>query len=164
MVDVVREVFDEVLGDKPNQIDRRRDDVQVRAADLLDVAATPGDITEAGLRKNVAVALRYLESWLGGRGAVGIFGLMEDAATAEISRSQIWQWIHAESKLPDGTIITRPLVERIVAEETTNLMAEVGGDVRRGRRVQQARVLFEEVALGPDFPTFLTIPAYAWHV
>jgi malate synthase len=89
---------------------------------------------------------------------------MEDAATAEISRSQIWQWIHAESKLPDGTIISRPLVEQIVAEETTKLMAEIGGDVRRGRRVQQARVLFEEVALGPDFPTFLTIPAYAWHV
>jgi malate synthase len=164
MVDVVREVFDGVLGDQPNQIDRRRDDVHVGAADLLDIAATPGDITEAGLRKNVAVALRYLESWLGGRGAVGIFGLMEDAATAEISRSQIWQWIHAESKLPDGTIISRRMVEQIVAEEAAKLMAEVGGDIRRGRRVQQARVLFEEVALGPDFPTFLTIPAYAWYV
>jgi malate synthase len=164
MVDVVREVFDGVLGDQPNQIDRRRDDVHVGAADLVDIAATPGDITEAGLRKNVAVALRYLESWLGGRGAVGIFGLMEDAATAEISRSQIWQWIHAESKLPDGTIISRRMVEQIVAEEAAKLMAEVGGDIRRGRRVQQARVLFEEVALGPDFPTFLTIPAYAWYV
>jgi malate synthase len=89
---------------------------------------------------------------------------MEDAATAEISRSQIWQWIHAESKLPDGTIISRRMVEQIVAEEAAKLMAEVGGDIRRGRRVQQARVLFEEVALGPDFPTFLTIPAYAWYV
>ncbi|HEX6235120.1 MAG TPA: malate synthase A [Jiangellaceae bacterium] len=164
MVDVVREVFDEVLGDRPNQIDRRRDDVHVTAADLLDIAATPGDITEEGLRKNVGVALRYLESWLGGRGAVGIFGLMEDAATAEISRSQIWQWIHVESKLPDGTIITRPLVERIVAEEADTLLAEVGNDARRADRVRQARELFEQVALGPEFPTFLTVPAYACHV
>lgn len=164
MVDVVREVFDGVLGDQPNQLSRTRDDVRVGAADLLDVAATPGEITESGLRTNVAVALRYLEAWLGGRGAVAIFGLMEDAATAEISRSQIWQWIHTEAKLPDGTVITRPLVERIVAEETATLLAEAGSARHRTDRVGQARELFERVALGSDFPTFLTIPGYACYI
>src|SRR5690606_17660190 len=151
MVDVVREVFDGVLGDQPNQLSRTRDDVRVGAADLLDVAATPGEITESGLRTNVAVALRYLEAWLGGRGAVAVFGLMEDAATARISRSQIWQWIHTEAKLPDGTVITRPLVERIVAEETATLLAEAGSARHRTDRVGQARELFERVALGSDF-------------
>jgi malate synthase len=164
MVGVVRQVFDGVLGDRPHQLSRTRDDVRVEAADLLDVASTPGEITEAGLRTNVAVALRYLESWLGGRGAVAIFGLMEDAATAEICRSQVWQWIQTEAKLPDGTVITRLLVERIVSEEAATLLAEVGADRRRAERVEQARELFEQVALAPDFPTFLTIPAYANYV
>ena len=164
MVGVVREVFDGALADHPNQLDRTRDDVDVSAAELLDVAATPGEITEAGLRTNVAVALRYLEAWLGGRGAVAIFGLMEDTATAEISRSQIWQWIHTEAKLPDGTVITRPLVEGIVSDETATLLAEAGSDSRRIERVRQARELFERVALGPEFPTFLTVPGYATYI
>ncbi|MFW6203378.1 MAG: malate synthase A, partial [Actinomycetota bacterium] len=160
LVGVVREVFDEVLGTRPHQIERAREDVSVGAADLLDIAATPGDVTEAGVRTNVAVALRYLEAWLGGRGAVAIFGLMEDAATAEICRSQLWQWIQAEAKLPDGSIVTRGMVERIIAEETATLQAEIGADPVRTGRVQQARELLERVALGPEFPTFLTIPAY----
>ncbi|HSI92873.1 MAG TPA: malate synthase A [Jiangellaceae bacterium] len=164
MVGVVKEVFDQALGDRANQLDRTRDDVNVSAADLLDIEATPGEITEAGLRTNVAVALRYLEAWLGGRGAVAIFGLMEDAATAEICRSQIWQWINNEAKLPDGSVITAELVSHILAEETATLLAEVGADARRAGRVHDARELLQQVALGPEFPTFLTIPAYARYV
>ncbi|NED96930.1 malate synthase A [Phytoactinopolyspora alkaliphila] len=164
MVGAVREVFDDVLGERPHQIERQREDVVVRAADLLRIEETPGRITHAGLRANVAVALRYLEAWFGGRGAVGIFGLMEDAATAEISRSQIWQWIDAEAAVEDGTLITHELVAGIVAEETDALLAEAGNDDARSRRIEQARELFEQVALAPDYPTFLTVPAYAYYV
>lgn len=165
MVDVVREVFDDVLGERPNQLERLREDVHVRAADLLRIEATPGRITEAGLRTNIAVALRYLEAWLGGRGAVGIFGLMEDAATAEICRSQIWQWINTEAATEDGTLITTELVGQLVVEETDRLLADIGGDdAARAARAQQARELFEMVALASDYPTFLTVPAYAYYV
>jgi malate synthase len=164
LVDAVREVFDATLGERPNQIDRTRDDVTVSAAELLDIAATPGEVTFDGVRANVAIALRYLEAWLGGRGAVAIFGLMEDAATAEISRSQIWQWINAGTKMADGTVVTHELVASIVADETARLLDEVRGDARRAARVTRARELFEQVALGPDYPTFLTVPAYANYV
>ncbi|PFG38647.1 malate synthase [Georgenia soli] len=109
MVGYVRDVFDGVLGTCPNQVWRTREDVHVTVRQLLDVAATPGRVTEAGVRTNVAVALRYLEAWLGGRGAVAIFGLMEDAATAEISRSQIWQWIRNATRLDDGRPVTHEL-------------------------------------------------------
>src|SRR5207302_7236492 len=101
LVPVCREVFDGVLDGRPNQLDRTRDEVSVTADQLLDVAATPGKPTAAGLRGNVAVALRYLEAWLRGNGAVAIFNLMEDAATAEIARSQIWQWLHNDVTLED---------------------------------------------------------------
>jgi malate synthase len=177
MVDAVRDVFDEVLGFMPHQIGRRRDDVTVTAAELLDVAATPGAVTAAGLRTNVSVALRYLEAWLGGRGAVAIFGLMEDAATAEISRSQVWQWIHHATRLEDGRTVTRELVRQILQEETTILLGEAGetsaagaageagGDGGpRAARIAQAADLFAEVALGEEYPTFLTVPAYAARV
>src|SRR4029453_6509431 len=110
LVPLCTEIFDAVLGDRPNQVERRRDDVSVTAAQLLDVAATPGAVTEDGLRGNVSVGLQYLEAWLRGNGAVAINNLMEDAATAEISRSQIWQWIHNGVTLPDGTEITADLV------------------------------------------------------
>jgi malate synthase len=164
LVTSVREVFDDVLGDSPHQISRMRDDVTVAATDLLDLQSTPGNVTEGGLRTNVAVALRYLESWLGGLGAVAIFGLMEDAATAEISRSQIWQWIENETPLPSGEVVSRDLVAQIVADETKRLLEEIGDDRERGDRVSVARELFEDVALGRDYPTFLTIPAYARYV
>src|SRR5204863_2861571 len=98
--------FDAVLGDKPNQVDRKRDDVDVSARDLLDVPATPGEITEEGLRSDVNVGIQYISSWLRGNGAAGIYGLMEDAATAEIARSQVWQWIHHGAELDDGRTIT----------------------------------------------------------
>ena len=117
LVPLCREVFDAVLGDKPNQLDRKREDVHVTAEQLLDVASTPGEVTEAGLRNDVSVGIQYLEAWLRGSGAVAIFNLMEDAATAEIARSQVWQWLHNEVRLAGGETVTRELVERVIAEE-----------------------------------------------
>ncbi|HEY0694538.1 MAG TPA: malate synthase A [Kribbella sp.] len=154
MVGTCRAVFDKVLGDRPNQLDKLREDVVVTADQLLDVAATPGSVTEAGLRSNVSVAIQYLEAWLGGTGAVGIFNLMEDAATAEISRSQIWQWLHNGIVLDTGEAVTAELVNRIADEE----IAKLGGDPAR---YADARSTFLEVAVADDFADFLTLPAYA---
>ncbi len=162
MVDAVREVFDGTLGFTPNQIHRQREDVAVTAADLLDVR--PGPVTGEGLRTNVAVALRYLEAWLGGRGAVGIFGLMEDAATAEISRSQLWQWIRHGTVLDDGRTVTRELVRAVLRREHEELVTEAGGDAGRIERLGQAATIVAETALAEDYPPFLTIPAYARRV
>ncbi len=145
LVPVAKDVFDAALGEKPNQLERRRDDVTTEAVDLLDVAATPGEITEEGVRANVSVGIRYIASWLSGVGAAAIDNLMEDAATAEISRSQVWQWVrHGRVSKED--------VERIVSEVVAELPSE--------RVVEEARALFEQVALGEDFPEFLTLPAY----
>ena len=143
LVPVARKVFDEVLGDRPHQVDRRRDEVEVTASQLLDVAATPGEITDAGVRLNVSVGIQYLGSWLQGVGAAAINNLMEDAATAEISRSQIWQWVHHQ-KIP------REQVLAIRGE----VIAELGDSYR------EAGVLFTEVALAVEFVPFMTIPAY----
>src|SRR3954454_5850805 len=153
LVPICREVFDEVLGDRPNQLDRLRDDVQVSAAQLLDVAATPGSVTEAGLRNNISVGIQYLASWLRGSGAVGIFNLMEDAATAEISRSQVWQWLHNGIELDTSEKVTKDLVERLADEEMKKLGGEPGS-------YDAARSLFMEMALADEFPEFLTVPAY----
>ncbi|HSV37458.1 MAG TPA: malate synthase A [Nocardioidaceae bacterium] len=150
LVPLCAEVFDAALGDKPNQVDRQRDDVHVTAADLLDVAATPGMITLQGLHANVEVAIRYLASWLKGDGAVAIHNLMEDAATAEISRSQLWQWVHNGSKLDDGTVVTAELVRTVMDDEMESL----------GPEFQQARDIFERVALADEYVDFLTLPAY----
>ncbi|WP_440099607.1 malate synthase A [Streptosporangium sp. H16] len=159
LVPICRDVFDAVLDDRPNQLHRLREDVSVSAADLLAVSKTPGDITEAGLRNNVDVALRYLAAWMGGQGAVAIHNLMEDAATAEISRSQIWQWIHNGIELADtGNVVTRELVEKIIDEELAKIEAEPGYDETL---YGQATALFKEVALDDDFAEFLTLPAYA---
>ncbi len=153
IVDVATEEFDKVLGDRPNQIGRRRDDVSISAADLLDVGSTPGEITEQGLRNDVNVGFQYISFWLGGRGAAGINGLMEDAATAEISRSQIWQWVrHGE--------VTRERVREVLEEEMARIHAEVGDEVWEEGKPEQTRRLFEQVALGDEFPEFLTLPAY----
>ncbi|WP_243658802.1 malate synthase A [Tamaricihabitans halophyticus] len=154
MVELCAEVFSEMLDDRPHQIDRTRDDVRVSAADLLDVTATPGSVTEAGLRGNIDVALRYLRAWLGGLGAVAIHDLMEDAATAEISRSQVWQWLHNEVVLTDtGRTVTRDLVEQLVAEIVATLPGQPGD-------YDRARQLFLEVAVSDDYVDFLTLPAY----
>jgi len=159
LVPICREVFDGVLGSRPNQLERLREDVEVTAAQLLSVSETPGQITETGLRNNVDVALRYLAAWMGGLGAVAIHNLMEDAATAEISRSQIWQWIHNGIELQDtGEVVTRELVERIIAEELAKISAEPGYDESL---YTQAGTLFKQVALDDDFAEFLTLPAYS---
>ncbi|MGD0241726.1 MAG: malate synthase A [Streptosporangiaceae bacterium] len=159
LVPLCKEVFDGVLGTNPNQIAKQRDDVHVTAEDLLAVSKTPGQITEAGLRNNISVALQYLASWLGGSGAVGIFNLMEDAATAEISRSQIWQWIHNDVPLDDGRLVTRDLTERLIDEELSKIRAASGAGFD-AERYGQAVALFTEVALADSFADFLTIPAY----
>jgi malate synthase len=160
LVPVAMECFDAVLGERPNQIDRRRDEVQVSASDLLDVAATPGEATEAGLRNDVSVGLRYLSSWLRGNGAAAVFNLMEDVATAEIARAQVWQWLHNDVKLADGQTVTRELVQRITDEEMAKLREQVGEEAWAASRAGEARELFERVALADDFIEFLTLPAY----
>jgi malate synthase len=143
LVPVATEQFDAVLGDRPNQVDRKRDDVEVTAADLLDVPSTPGDVTEEGVAGNVRVGIAYLDSWLNGNGAAAINNLMEDAATAEISRSQIWQWKTHGTELADGGRVTPELVRA--------LAGDAGGP---------ARELFEATALADELPEFLTLPAY----
>jgi malate synthase len=159
LVPVCKEVFDSVLGSSPNQLDRQRPDVSVAAADLLAVAKTPGGITEAGLRNNISVALQYLAAWLGGNGAVAIFNLMEDAATAEIARSQVWQWLHNDICLDDGPLVTRDLIERIIGEELGTI-AEQAGAAFDAARFDDAVALFKEVALADNYAEFLTLPAY----
>jgi len=154
MVATCKEAFTAVLGDRPNQIDRKREDVSVTAADLLSVDKTPGTVTEAGLRNNVSVGIQYLQAWLGGLGAVAIFGLMEDAATAEISRSQVWQWLHNDVVLADtGEKVTRELVDRIVDEEVAKLP---GG----AAAYDEARATFMDVAVADEYIDFLTTAAY----
>jgi malate synthase len=147
--------FDKVLGDRPNQLELTRDDVHVTAAQLLDVSSIGGEITEAGVRGNVTIALRYIESWLRGVGAAAIDNLMEDAATAEISRSQIWQWIHDDSVTAEGRRIDRAWVEEVVAEVFAGL------ERTPGDRFDDALEVFRTAALEPEFPTFLTVGAYA---
>ncbi len=159
LVPICREVFDGVLGSKPNQLDRLRDEVSVSAADLLAVSKTPGTITEGGLRNDISVGLQYLASWLGGNGAVAIYNLMEDAATAEIARSQIWQWLHNDIVLEDGPKVTRERIETIIDEELSSIR-EALGDAFDAERFGQATALFTEVALADNYAEFLTVPAY----
>jgi malate synthase len=160
LVPVCQEIFDRVLGDQPNQLAKKRPDVAVEAADLLHVAGTGGGVTRAGLHNNVNVALQYLEAWLRGNGAVAIHNLMEDAATAEISRSQVWQWIHNGVRLEDGTLITAELVGQIEDEELAKIRETVGDEAWIAGRYDDARKLFERVALADDFADFLTTAAY----
>ena len=161
-VPVARDAFDEVLGDRANQVDKQRDDVEPSADALLDVASTPGERTEEGLRSNVNVGIQYLSSWLRGNGAAGIYGLMEDAATAEIARSQVWQWRRHGCSLPDGRAITRELVTAVETAELERIRSEIGDDAwfEREGRPSLSRELFERVALADEFADFLTIPAY----
>ena len=153
VVDVALEEFDKVLGDKPNQISKQRPDVDVGAAELLDASATPGEITEEGLRSDVNVGFQYISFWLGGRGAAGINNLMEDAATAEISRSQIWQWIRHGK-------FTRDHVREVLDQEMERIRSEVGDEVWEKGRPDETRAIFERVSLSDEFPDFLTLIAY----
>ncbi len=148
------------MGDRPNQLDRLREEVHVTAEQLLDVRSTPGQVTEAGLRSNVSVGIQYLESWLRGSGAVGINNMMEDAATAEISRSQVWQWLHNDVRLAGGEIVTRALVDRIVDEEMAAIREGKGEEAFAKGRWDDARATFTEMALADSYVEFLTLPAY----
>ena len=153
--------FDAVLGDRPNQIDKLRPDVDVSADDLLAVSLTPGEKTAVGLRTNVDVGIRYVESWLRGNGAAAIHNLMEDAATAEISRSQVWQWVHNDVTLADtGDQVTAELVRKVADEVTAEVRTEIGDAAYASGRWVEAREIFEQVALSDDFIEFLTLPAY----
>jgi len=160
MVELCKEVFTAKLGDEPNQLGVLREDVKVSADDLLNASATPGELTLDGLRGNVSVGIQYLAAWLGGNGAAGINNLMEDAATAEISRSQIWQWLNNEAQLASGEKVTKELVTSVVDEEYAALQAAVGDDASTAGHLEAARRLFFECAVDPDFPDFLTLPAY----
>jgi malate synthase len=162
-VPVATEAFDAVLGERPNQVDRQRDDVDVGLDELLSVAQTPGEVTEEGLRLNVNVGIQYLSSWLRGNGAAAIYGLMEDAATAEISRAQVWQWIHHGEVLDDGRPVTPDLVRTLATEELEKIRGEIGDDAwfEEQGRPALSRAVFERVALsGDEFVEFLTLPAY----
>lgn len=160
MVDTCREVFDSVLGDKPNQLGKLRDDVSVTAADLLDVSTAGGSVTEAGLRSNLYVAVAYTAVWLSGNGAVAIHNLMEDAATAEISRSQVWQQVRNGVVLEDtGATVTAELVEQILSEETERLRSEVSEDLFASYYAP-ASSLIADISLSEDYVDFLTLPAY----
>ncbi|MFF7188240.1 malate synthase A [Streptomyces sp. NPDC008222] len=152
LVPVCREVFDEVLGERAHQIDRTRDDVEVTAADLLSVRRIGGPPTAEGVRTNIAVALRYFAAWLRGQGAVALYGLMEDAATAEIARVQIWQWLRHR-------VIDRETVLRLLDEELAALGAEYPW-----APLDEVRALFERNALAGELPLFFTPDAYAAHL
>jgi len=160
LVPLATQIFDEVLGDRQNQIDRVRPEVDVTAAELTGFEVFGGEITDGGVRQNVDVAIQYLASWLRGTGAAAIYNLMEDAATAEISRSQIWQWIRSGATTAEGDDITPAFIRKIADEETDRLRAELGHEVYDEGRFEEARTLFEQVALAETFPDFLTLPAY----
>jgi malate synthase len=161
LVPVAQAVFDGKLGSRPHQKDRLRPEVRVTARELLDFDVPGGRITEAGLRNDVAVGLRYLESWLRGTGAATIFDLMEDAATAEIARSQVWLWLHRPpGRLDDGRQVTPDLYRALADRELSTLRDEVGADEWNGGRWEAARRLFDRLVLDERFEEFLTLPAY----
>lgn len=160
LVPIAMASFDAVLGDKPNQKDRLREDVSVAPGELIAIDSLDAKPTYEGLRNAVQVGIRYIEAWLRGLGAVGIFGLMEDAATAEISRSQIWQWINAGVVFENGLTATAELTREIAAEELAAIRAEVGEEAFAAGKWQQAHDLLLQVSLDADYADFLTLPAY----
>ncbi|MCF8564951.1 malate synthase A [Alicyclobacillus tolerans] len=158
LVPVALEVFNEIMK-TPNQIDRKREDVTVSAADLL--AVPEGKITESGLRNNISVGLQYIEAWLRGSGAVPIFNLMEDAATAEISRTQVWQWIHhPKGVLDDGRKVTVELFETLMQEELTKIQTSIGETAYSAAKFEVATDLFRKLSVQDEFEEFLTLPGY----
>ena len=154
LVPLAMEIFDAVLGDRPNQVDRQRDDVELDAAGLVALGETPGVISEQGVRTNISVGVRYIAAWLDGLGAVAIDNLMEDAATAEISRAQLWQWLHFGVTLDDGRTFDRALYETLRDEE----IERIGG--RDEGRIGEAVDLLDALVLQEQFEEFLTVPAY----
>ncbi|MFK8909751.1 malate synthase A [Streptomyces sp. YS-3] len=160
LVPIAMASFDAVLGDRPNQKDRLREDVSVAPGDLIAIDSLDARPTYDGLRNAVQVGIRYIEAWLRGLGAVAIFNLMEDAATAEISRSQIWQWINAGVVFENGELATADLARRVAAEELAAIRAEIGEEAFAAGRWQQAHDLLLKVSLDADYADFLTLPAY----
>jgi len=157
LVPVAREVFDRLMPG-PNQLGVGRDDVSVTRADLLQVHE--GGHSEAGLRENIRVGVQYIEAWLRGRGAVPLYNLMEDAATAEISRAQIWQWLHLKAHLDDGRAVTPDLFRVTLDGEMKKVATAVGAEAFEGGRFAEAIRLFSDMSLSPTFEEFLTLPAY----
>ncbi|MFB7534211.1 malate synthase A [Streptomyces sp. NPDC056178] len=160
LVPIAMASFDAVLGERPNQKERLREDVSVAAGDLIAIDTLDAKPTYDGLRNAVAVGIRYIEAWLRGMGAVAIFNLMEDAATAEISRSQIWQWINADVVFENGEHATADLAREVAAEELAAIRAEIGDEAFASGKWQQAHDLLLQVSLDQDYADFLTLPAY----
>ncbi|WP_406505542.1 malate synthase A [Streptomyces sp. NBC_00212] len=160
LVPIAMASFDAVLGDKPNQKDRLREDVSVAPGDLIAIDSLDARPTYGGLVSAVQVGTRYIEAWLRGLGAVAIFNLMEDAATAEISRSQIWQWINAGVVFENGEKATAELARKVAAEELAAIRAEIGEEAFAAGKWQQAHDLLLKVSLDADYADFLTLPAY----
>jgi malate synthase len=159
LVALAKGIFDRHMP-TPNQIHRTRDDVHVTAADLLTVPG--GTITEKGLRHNIDVGVQYMAAWLSGNGCVPIYNLMEDAATAEISRSQLWQWVHhPNAVLEDGRRVTRELVHACFNEEMHRLEARLGHEAFRAGSFARARALIEDIVVGDEFAEFMTTVGYA---
>jgi malate synthase len=156
LVPVAKEVFDRLMP-QANQLTRLREDVKIGQTDLLEVHQ--GTKTEAGLRENIRVGVQYIEAWLRGKGAVPLYNLMEDAATAEISRAQVWQWIHYGIELEGGIVATPELLNRLITEEMERVRKEVGAETYDGGRFKQAVQLFRDLSLEDDFEDFLTVPA-----
>jgi malate synthase len=159
LVPIAKSIFDEYMK-TPNQIAVKREDVNVTAKDLLEVPT--GEISEAGLRLNINVGLQYLESWLRGNGCVPIYNLMEDAATAEISRAQVWQWVRHEAKTSDGRTITKELVSATMKEELQKIRGMIGVERFDGGKFELAARLYEDMMVAPHFDEFLTLKAYQY--
>ncbi len=159
LVPTATEAFDRVLGDRPNQLERQRPEVTVSADQLREIRVPGGSISEDGLRLNVSVGIQYIESWMRGVGAAAINNLMEDVATAEISRSQVWQWVRQGSRLREGPSVTADLVREIADDELAKLRERLGEELWAKGRFAEARTVFEEVALAETFPAFLTLSA-----
>ncbi|MFI1678143.1 malate synthase A [Streptomyces sp. NPDC020607] len=160
LVPIAMKSFDAVLGDKPNQKDRLREDVSVAPGDLIAIDSLDAKPTYDGLVNAVQVGIRYIEAWLRGLGAVAIFNLMEDAATAEISRSQIWQWINAGVVFETGETATADLARKVAADELAAIREEIGDEAFTSGKWQQAHDLLLQVSLDADYADFLTLPAY----
>jgi len=159
LVPICTEVFSAVLGDRPNQLERQRDEVSIRARDLLNLSIPDAMVTEEGLRNNIGVGLRYISAWLRGSGAVAIFNLMEDVATAEISRSQVWQWLRYEIAIENDQIVTTELVEGMIDQELAKIKDEEGDNFDEAAYAS-AKEIFSNLVFAPEFSPFLTLSAY----
>lgn len=163
LVPHVKEIFDSILGDKPHQKERLREEVRVSAGDLLDFRVPGGKITEAGLRLNINVGILYIESWLQGNGAAAIYNLMEDTATAEISRAQIWQWInHPSAALEDGRKVSAAMYRAMAPEELEKIKELFGEKLYQARKFELAAKIMEDLSCSKDFTDFLTLAAYQY--